>query len=109
LDQNNVAPQRLFREHCSFHNGVFVKDMSKVGRPMKDLIIIDNSPTSYMFQPENGMPILSWYDERADNKLIELIPVLKALSEVPDVRTVLSQSVTKDNVYINEKSLKICE
>jgi RNA polymerase II subunit A small phosphatase-like protein len=76
---------------------------------MKDLIIIDNSPTSYMFQPENGMPILSWYDDRADNKLIELIPVLKALSEVPDVRTVLSQSVTKDNVYVNEKSLKICE
>jgi TFIIF-interacting CTD phosphatase-like protein len=55
------------------------------------------------------MPILSWYDEKSDNKLIELIPVLKSLSEVPDVRTVLTQSVTKDNVYINEKSLKICE
>ena len=55
------------------------------------------------------MPILSWYDEKSDNKLIELIPVLKALSEVPDVRTVLTQSVTKDNVYLNEKSLRVCE
>ena len=76
LDQNNVAPQRLFREHCSFYNGMFVKDMSKLGRPMKDSIIIDNSPTSYLLQPENGMPILSWYDDKKDDKLYELIPVL---------------------------------
>lgn len=80
LDQNQVAPQRLFREHCTFHNGLFVKDMARLGRPMKDIIIIDNSPTSYGFQPENGMPILSWYDEKNDTKLYELIPVLKLMS-----------------------------
>ena len=55
------------------------------------------------------MPILSWYDEKSDTKLMELIPVLKALSEVPDVRTVLTQAVTKDNVYLNDKSLRLCE
>lgn len=53
------------------------------------------------------MPILSWYEDKNDNKLIELIPVLKLLSEVPDVRTVLTQSVTKDNVYLNERSVAI--
>lgn len=105
LDENMVAPQRLFREHCTYHNNAFVKDMTKIGRPMKDIIIIDNSPTSYLFQPENGMPILSWYDEKSDTKLFELIPVLIALSEVPDVRPVLSSCVTRDNVYLNEKSL----
>ena len=51
---------------------------------------------------------MSWYDEKSDTKLMELIPVLKALSEVPDVRTVLTQAVTKDNVYINDKSLHLC-
>ena len=40
---------------------------------MNDVIIIDNSPQSYMFQHENGMPILSWYEDRSDTKLLELI------------------------------------
>jgi len=47
LDQHNVAPQRLFREHCTFYNGIYVKDMQRVGRPMENIIIIDNSPNSY--------------------------------------------------------------
>jgi RNA polymerase II subunit A small phosphatase-like protein len=54
--------------------------MARIGRSMKDCFIIDNSPLSYAFQPENGMPILSWYDDRTDLKLIELIPALKLLS-----------------------------
>ena len=49
LDEEMVAPQRLFREHCTFHNGTFVKDMARVGRPLKDTIIIDNSPASFQF------------------------------------------------------------
>ena len=48
MDPNNYCTARLFREHCTFVNGVFVKDMAQIGRNMKDAIIIDNSPTSYM-------------------------------------------------------------
>ena len=47
LDEDKVALQRLFREHCNFFNGQFVKDMQRVGRRMEDTIIIDNSPNSY--------------------------------------------------------------
>lgn len=54
------------------------------------------------------MPILSWYDDRTDTKLIELIPVLKLLSEVPDVRPVLSACCTRDNVYLTDKSITMC-
>lgn len=32
LDKGNWCSGRLFREHCSFYNGIFVKDMSAIGR-----------------------------------------------------------------------------
>ena len=48
MDPKRYCTKRLFREHCSFVNGVFVKDMANIGRNMKDAMIIDNSPTSYM-------------------------------------------------------------
>ena len=82
--------------------------MAKIGRNLSDVIIIDNSPLSFGFQPENGMPILSWYDDRTDTKLIELIPVLKLLSEVPDVRYVLRACCSRDNVYQTDKSIVLC-
>ena len=76
MDPNGYCTARLFREHCAFVNGVFVKDMSVLGRDMKDTILIDNSPTSYMLQPECGLPILSWYDDMSDRVLLEYIPML---------------------------------
>ena len=66
LDQGQWCTSHLFREHCTFYNGIFVKDMTQLGRNLKDAIIIDNSPSSYLFQPENALPILSWYDDKDD-------------------------------------------
>ena len=82
--------------------------MARLGRPMKDVFIIDNSPLSFAFQPENGMPILSWYDDRTDTKLIELIPVLQLLSEVPDVRPILKGCCSRENNYLYDRSITMC-
>ena len=82
--------------------------MARLGRSLKDCMIIDNSPLSYAFQPENGLPILSWYDDRTDTKLIELIPVLQLLAQVPDVRPILKACCSKENVYQNDKSIAMC-
>ena len=51
LDTSNVIRARLFREACVYHEGTFVKDLSLLGRDPTDVIIVDNSPASYMFQP----------------------------------------------------------
>lgn len=76
---------------------------------MRDLIIIDNSPSSYAFQPENGMPILSWYEDANDTKLYDLIPALKLMSQVDDIRPVITDCTSKDNVFNVEKAIKMCE
>jgi RNA polymerase II subunit A small phosphatase-like protein len=49
LDHHRITSTLLFREHCTYYNGLFVKDMAKLGRKLENVIIIDNSPTSYMF------------------------------------------------------------
>ena len=49
LDKQGVTATLLYREHCTFYNGIFVKDMTKLGRSLNDVIIIDNSPASYLF------------------------------------------------------------
>lgn len=97
MDPSGYCTDRLFREHCTYMNNVFVKDLSLVGRPLKDSIIIDNSPTSYMLQPECALPILSWYDEPRDNALLDLIPLLIQLSMVDDVRDAIPKFVRNHN------------
>ncbi|KAL1655713.1 hypothetical protein SLS61_001737 [Didymella pomorum] len=82
---------RLFRESCYNHQGNYVKDLSQIGRDLKDTIIIDNSPTSYIFHPQHAVPISSWFSDAHDNELLDLIPVLEDLAgtQVSDVSLVL--------------------
>lgn len=65
---------------------MYVKDMSLIGRKLEDIIILDNSPISYMYQQENGLPIVNWYDSPTDRELNNYIDILEALAFVPDVR-----------------------
>ncbi len=94
LDKNNSwCSYILFREHCSFmeEQDAYVKDLSRLGRDLKDVIIIDNSPTSYYLQPENALASKSWYDEYDDRELFNFMPLLEQMSTFPDVRPVLTQ------------------
>jgi len=86
LDKFKVVKVRLFREACVHHKGNYVKDLSRLGRDIRQTIIIDNSPASYMFHPENAVPVESWFDDPNDVELLELIQVLEQISRVDDVR-----------------------
>ncbi|KAF2732099.1 NIF-domain-containing protein [Polyplosphaeria fusca] len=91
LDIHGVVHHRLFRESCYNHQGNYVKDLSQIGRDLREIIIIDNSPTSYIFHPQHAVPISSWFSDAHDNELLDLIPVLEDLagSQVSDVSLVL--------------------
>jgi len=89
LDIHKVVKHRLFREACIHHKGNYVKDLSQLGRDLKDIIIIDNSPASYIFHPTNAIPISSWFSDMADTELTDLTPFLEDLSKVDNVLLVL--------------------
>jgi len=91
LDKKGLIKHRLFRESCVFHeNQVYVKDLSRLGRNIKDCIIIDNSPFSYLFDPTNAIGCTSWFGDEQDTELRDLLPVLNGpLLKANDVRTIL--------------------
>lgn len=91
LDKWGVFRARLFRESCVFHQGCYVKDLSRLGRDLSKTIILDNSPASYIFHPENAIPVLSWFDDMGDTELLNLIPIFEELSQAEDVYTTLGQ------------------
>ncbi|XP_028986707.1 CTD small phosphatase-like protein isoform X2 [Betta splendens] len=89
LDQWGVFRARLFRESCVFHRGNYVKDLSRLGRELSNVIIVDNSPASYIFHPENAVPVQSWFDDMNDTELLELLPFFEGLSKEDEVYGVL--------------------
>lgn len=40
---------RYYRQHCTFRNGAYVKDLSSVEPDLSKVMILDNSPLSYIF------------------------------------------------------------
>lgn len=74
--QGRFIHHRLYRDHCSDVDGVFVKDLSRLGRPLHRVAILDNSPHAYLFHPENAIPILSWFDDMQDRELPKMTSML---------------------------------
>ena len=101
LDKEQLTYGRKFRQDCLFNHGLYLKDLRNIGKNLKDVIIIDNNPVSYALNQENGIPILTWYEDLNDKELINLIPLLKYLSTVSDVRPVIKQIVDRQKNIIN--------
>lgn len=95
LDLNRTIDYRLFRDSCVQIGYSYVKDLSQLGRRMSDIMIIDNSPQSYRFQPQNAIPCTSWFDDKRDTELIDLCNVMETtLVTCSDVTDVLDANKT---------------
>ncbi|KAL2841115.1 NLI interacting factor-like phosphatase-domain-containing protein [Aspergillus pseudodeflectus] len=81
---------RYYRQHCTFRNGAYIKDLSSVEPDLSQVMILDNSPMSYIFHEDNAIPIEGWINDPTDNGLLHLIPILEALQYVTDVRAFLA-------------------
>lgn len=89
LDKWGIFRVRLFRDSCIFHRGNYVKDLSRLGRDLSQVIIVDNSPASYIFHPDNAVPVTSWFDDMSDTELLDLIPFFESLAKVSNTSGML--------------------
>lgn len=56
--------KRYYRQHCTFRNGAYIKDLSSVEPDLSKVMIIDNSPLSYIFhEGKEATPSLIIADE----------------------------------------------
>ena len=95
---------RLYRQHTTVINNTNVKDISKLGRELSKVIIIDNISDNFQRQSENGIFITTWLGNEKDTELYDLIPVLKeiVIKRVKDVRKILRKfRDTLIRLYVN--------
>ena len=103
---------KLYRQHTIIYNNEIVKDISKIGRPLDKVIIVDNLIQNFRLQKENGIMIKAfWGEDNNDTALIELKDILnKIIREFTDVRigiqkykdeilSKVSSSVSKNDNY----------
>ena len=107
LDPDHHITHRLFREHCIQQADGYVKDLSRLGRDLQSVILIDvrnkqNSSLSGTLNPDNLILIKSFVEGK-DDELEQLYPLLQELIDAEDVRRTLrpqkrsiSQTVTVD-------------
>jgi RNA polymerase II subunit A small phosphatase-like protein len=102
LDKDKNIKYRLFREHCTYINGIFIKDLKRLNRNLKDVIIVDNSPLAFAFDSENGLPIKTWYDDPDDIELMKIEPLILFLSKTNDVRPFIERFVDDNEILYRE-------
>lgn len=76
---------RLFRDSCVNTEGNFLKELSVLGRDLKYTMLVDNSPSAFSYQIDNGIPIISWFDDNEDTELLKLLPLLMETVKTDDV------------------------
>ena len=83
LDPNNkYFDYRLYRKHTIIIDNDFVKDLSKLGRDMSKIIIVDNMEQNYKLQKNNGITIRPfWGKDNEDTALSDLLEILIKIAE----------------------------
>jgi len=102
IDPEERIKYRLYRQHAVPQGGSYMKDISRIGRDIRRIIIVDNLAENFQLQPENGILIKSWTNDINDTALPELAGILKRIDsyylnivleivqkQVPDVRIAL--------------------
>ena len=78
IEQKGIKfDHRLYRIHTILINNDFVKDLSRLGRNLSQIIIVDNMEQNYKLQPDNGITIRPfWGKDINDMALFDLISIL---------------------------------
>ena len=68
----------LCKDHTTLYENRLIKDITKLGRDIRKIIIIDDDPTNFRLSPENGIQVSPYYGDstKDDTTLFELKKLL---------------------------------
>ena len=73
---------KFYRQHNIIIENDFVKDLSRIGRDLDKMIIVDNMPQNYRLNKENGINIKGfWGEDLCDRALYHLKDILIKIAE----------------------------
>ncbi len=109
LDKNNSVSYKLYRKHTNQSNGIFLKDLNKLGRDINKVCIIDNNKENFGLQPENGLHISSFVGDQNDNELNilskELMQIVKSnLNDIKPIIKKIQKSMKKRYKKLENKN-----
>lgn len=81
VSRGGIFSHRLYRDSCTFHTGLFVKDLSSLNRNTDNVVIVDNSPYSFAWHSPNAIPIKTWTGDETDVELQRIKNILCTLLE----------------------------
>lgn len=87
--ENKYITHRLYRQHCTYVDGWFVKDIDNLGRPLSQVIALDNSIVAFAYNLDNLMPIASFYDDRSDRELMSSLKLIEIIAASRNVQVEL--------------------
>ena len=77
IEENNVYfEHRFYRQHTIIIGNDFVKDLTRIGRPLDKIIIVDNMPQNFRLQKENGINIKAFWGEDVDDNALEELGII---------------------------------
>ena len=77
IEENNVYfEHRFYRQHTIIIGNDFVKDLTRIGRPLDKMIIVDNMPQNFRLQKENGINIKACWGEDVDDNALEELGII---------------------------------
>eukprot|EP00520_Triparma_pacifica_P006666 CAMPEP_0118649638 /NCGR_PEP_ID=MMETSP0785-20121206/9811_1 /TAXON_ID=91992 /ORGANISM="Bolidomonas pacifica, Strain CCMP 1866" /LENGTH=453 /DNA_ID=CAMNT_0006541941 /DNA_START=22 /DNA_END=1380 /DNA_ORIENTATION=+ len=107
LDKDRYIMHHIFREGLHYIDGVHVKDLDNLNRPVNRIVVIDDDRAAVKKHPSNLIKVKPYTDphDRSDDTLLKLIPILVeiAKSNTKDVPKVLRQFEGMDADEIAEE------
>lgn len=89
IDPCNLIRYRLYRRHCVKYalDGKYtiVKDLTRVGKPLSNILLVDNSESAGLWQRNNFIHVPSFYGDPNDKVLFELKDLLEHLHGSSDI------------------------